>query len=199
MGVDEIWANLNKNKEEAILTTRARKKAFAKKVANYVDQMDIDFDERSSVQAAAAAIYALSQDMGMAQDFLTVIGVDLDLYNYDFNKKKEAVDNDQTDEPMVYEISLRKMGKIRFGPDDIKTDLIKHGFDLERPIIVSDDWDAGVKRYVQSKEVSNADRAERTPDGSDQVSIQWEDPLRGRREWKDSNYPGVLHREGNPP
>lgn len=124
------------NTEEEILATRERKKKFAKKVARYVDQMAMDFDGLSCVDAVAIGVYALTQDIGMAQEYLEIIGVDIDLYTYDFNKKKE--------------------------------------------------------------EVSNADRTERAPEGSDQASRQREDTLRGRGEWKDGDNTWVLRGERNP-
>ena len=64
------------------------KQAFAKRIADYLEEHNRyeEFDKRT---AAVEAVRILTDDIGAAQDFLRVIGVDVDLYAYAFNTTPE--------------------------------------------------------------------------------------------------------------
>lgn len=181
------------NTEEEILDSRDRKKEFAKKVASYVADHD-DFDVLDKEQVIALAVYTMTQDIGMAQAFLTAIGVDLDLYSYDFSKKevleltitrKEVIESKQPPEDYLEE-RMRKAGFV----DELP---IEKRFNHSGTAYVEDSW-----TFTQvKKEVSNADRAERASTGSDQVPEQWEDTLRRSGFRKNSDNSWVLLPEGN--
>lgn len=52
---------------------------FVKKIADYVET-HVKYDELTKRQAVESALYVLLNDIGAANDFLRVIGVDIDLY-----------------------------------------------------------------------------------------------------------------------
>lgn len=57
------------------------KEAFAQSIADYLKTYHPSFDWCTPEEAAMAAVRVLTDDIGAAQNFLNVIGVDVDLYD----------------------------------------------------------------------------------------------------------------------
>lgn len=58
---------------------------FAEGIADYV-QTHKDYDVMGKREAAIAAVEVLLGDLGAAQSYMDTLGIDIDLYNYDFAK-----------------------------------------------------------------------------------------------------------------
>lgn len=59
------------------------KHELAFSVAEYLNEYS-DFDNMTKYQVAVAAVRLLTDDIGAAQDFLRAIGVNVDLYTYNY-------------------------------------------------------------------------------------------------------------------
>jgi hypothetical protein len=59
----------------------AQVKKFAEGIADYVATND-RYEELDKRQAVIEAVMILGEDIGAAQDFLRIIGVDIDLYDW---------------------------------------------------------------------------------------------------------------------
>lgn len=89
-------------REEKVVGVRddVLKKGLVEQIADYIatNNRYTDMDKREAIMEAVGV---LTNDIGAAQRYMQAIGVDIDLYEYDFGKKKARIKVVNDPESMV--------------------------------------------------------------------------------------------------